>query len=167
MSAMGNIYYKFWSYNVYGISFVKYLSTEWRARAMNLLENKEFLRGLLRQSDLLNTVNGGVSLPSFSVQSSEEVITVKVSAPAVSFEAYKILLDHKNLIIYAEVSDNKGEDSEEGASVKYPLFMRSFEIPSMVDSDKIEAYFEDKQLRILLPFKNQQRLQRLVPIKSI
>jgi HSP20 family protein len=131
---------------------------------MDLLKNKDLLRSLLRQSDLLNTINGGVSQTSVSMNKSAHGIVIRMSAPSVPVEAFNILLDYGQLTVFSEIH----EQEEEGENkMRVPMFMKTFTIPCTVDTDKMEAFYESGELRILLPYKNQESLRRQLPISSI
>lgn len=134
---------------------------------MNLLENRELLRGLLKQTDYMNTVNGGIAMTSVKVGKTDSKYEIKVNAPSVGAECFNILLDYNKLTVYSFLPQ---ADSEEGMSdlFKIPTFIKTFDIPPFVDPDGIEALAEDGKIKIILPFKSSpDNAQRMIYIKNI
>ena len=135
---------------------------------MNLLKNKELLKSLLKQIDIFNTINGGASMPAFEVVNNPGNMVIKVSAPGVPSESYHIWLDHLNLSVLAFMMKNVEEVAEGGDNaVNIPMFVRTFQIPPNVDTDNIEAFTEEGVLRIILPYKGQDKLQRQINVKHL
>ena len=131
---------------------------------MNLLENRELLRGLLKQTDYLNTANGGTSMTSFEFSKSEFNFVITIKSPSMSAEAFHIMLDYNQLTVYTVLDGF--DDFEDDDLVKIPLFIRTFEVPSFVDIENIEAVYENEELSILLPFKSpQENAHRMIDIK--
>lgn len=118
---------------------------------MDLLKNRELLRGLLQQGDMLNTVNGGVVEPRFSMQEDEFGIVIDIVAPTVSAEHFDIVLDNHRLSIAADINDPLLAADQQ---FKMPLFTKFFDLPSEVDLDVVEAVHDGHELKIILPFRN-------------
>jgi HSP20 family protein len=130
----------------------------------NILQNKELLRDLLRHVDLFNSINGGTVMTSIDVVGYEDRILVKVSAPTVNVDAFNILLNYTRLTISIWI---KEEHAGKRRPVLVPMFAKGFDIPALVDLDKIEALFEDGELNVILPFKEiEESLQRTIEIKE-
>ena len=128
---------------------------------MNLLDNKELLRGLLKQGDLVNTVNGGSIMPTSEVQNTEQGIIIKLIAPSIPVESLRILLDKNMLNIYSTIkTTNYNED------IHFPLFVRTFDVPPIIDTNKIEAYFEEGEISVLMPYKDKNSMQRFISVKA-
>gem|GEM_PF-6354200 len=75
-------------------------------------------------------------------------------------EHYSIFLDHRSL----SVSTHAHHPFQDEARF-VTMFDKTFKIPSYVDSDGIKAYFQDKTLKVTLPFrvmtKDQKRRIRI------
>lgn len=136
---------------------------------MNIMKfiNNNILKGFANQLDLLNTMNGGVSMTSVDVEQTDNSIIIKVSAPAVSPEAFDVLVDFNKLVVMSElknqplVSEPSGDDN-----FRIPMFFKVFDIPFFVDGNDIEAIYEDGELNIILPIKETgKQLQRKIDIK--
>ena len=137
--------------------------------SQNLLENKVLLRDMLKQIDLLNTINGGTASTSVDVTGTLDSIIIKVSAPTVPVEAFNILLDYTKLTvsIFAKEEMNVEISDKWEMPALAPLFMKTFDLPAFVDLDKIEAVHENNALSVILPFRDTtESLQRLIDIKE-
>lgn len=118
---------------------------------MNILKNKTFLRDLLRQGDLMNTVNGGVRKTKFSVKKVGNDILVEVSNPSIMPESFNFTINKNELLINVMRSDKSFSN---GQPIMYPLFYKAIQIPYYVDINKIEATFENGKFKILLPYND-------------
>lgn len=139
---------------------------------MNILRNKELLRDLLIQSDVLNTINGGTSMTSMDVVTTKDCFIVKLKAPSVPVEAFNIVLNYNKLTIFTEVrsqmEDEESLSEESEDLVKIPMFLKTFDIPFLVDPEKIEAVYEDNEVKIFMPFKeDSENLLRKINIKYL
>jgi len=134
---------------------------------MNLLNNKESLRSLLRQSDILNTIQGGSVLTRSETSFTEDCMIIQVYAPSVNSNAYNVVLNNNELIVFSILTvDTKGSTPEELMAV--PFFLSRFNVPAKVDTDKIEALIENHTLRIILPFHPKQKnTLRQIKVKQI
>lgn len=133
---------------------------------MNLLENRELLRGLLKQTDYLNTANGGTSMTSFDLVRNDYSFVISVKSPAMPADVFNIMLDFNQLTIYTVLAGFDEFENDEDELVKIPIFIRTFEIPSFVDIENIEAIYENEELKVFLPFKSpQENAHRSIDIK--
>lgn len=132
---------------------------------MNLLNNKELLRGLLRQGDLINTINGGVSMTRVVKEQYDDEFVITLSAPGLSAEAFNVVLNENQLIVFSVLPDS-GID-QDNQLFNIPLFYRSFELPAYIDVDNIEALHDDNALRVELPFKKNDMNFRKIDIRHL
>lgn len=132
---------------------------------MNLLNNKRLLRGLLQQGDLLNTINGGVSMTNLVKEQRENEFNLIISAPSLPASSYNVVLNGRQLIIFS-ILPNSGERVEDQL-VNIPMFYRSFDLPSYIDVENIEAIHDDKELMVVLPFKESARYNKKIDIKHL
>lgn len=134
---------------------------------MNLLKNSDLLKGLLKQGDILNTINGGVSLTSVKTKQNDDHFLITISAPSVSTEAFNIVINQNQLVVYSVLQEMKrGESARE--VINLPMFYRTFNIPLYVDKKKIEAVHEESELKIILPFKEfPEKTWRKIDIKHL
>ena len=130
--------------------------------------NKDMWRGFANQADLINTLNGGVSMTSFNVTETNKDIVINVSAPSVRPESFNVFVDHSKLIVFSLINNEKDNDLDLEERLNLPLFYKQFDIPFHVDGNKIDAVYENGKLKITLPFKkNGIGLQRKIDIKNL
>ena len=118
---------------------------------MNFLDNKTFLRDLLKQVDLMNAVNGGVRKTEFSVKKVGNDILIEVSNPSIAPESFNFTINKNELLINVMRFDKSFSN---GQPIMYPLFFKVIQIPYYVDINKIEATFENGIFKVLLPHNN-------------
>ena len=118
---------------------------------MNFLNNRTFLRDLLKQADVMNTVSGGVRKTEYGVQKVGNDILIKVSNPSVSPEAFNFTVNKDELLINVLHVEKSFISNQQ---LMYPLFYKVVVIPYYVDINRIEATYEEGIFKILLPFNN-------------
>lgn len=115
--------------------------------------NKNQMKQLAHQFNLMNTVGGGVSKTSVEVLDFEDKTELKIFAPGVNPEAFKIFINNNQLMVFSIISENEASIQ----SFIAPLFSRSWVLPPYVDDEQIEALQEGNVLKIVLPFKNSSK----------
>lgn len=103
--------------------------------------------------------NWGFSTPSVNVKEAEDKFTIEVAAPGLNKENFKLHLENEVLTIAAEVKKEQ-ENKEENFTRRefsYGSFKRSFTLPKSVDTEKIEANYENGILNINLPKKEEAK----------
>jgi HSP20 family protein len=133
---------------------------------MNLLEKKEQLRLILKQTDLINTMNGGVVDTAVNIIRSESRIVINVSAPSVSGKAFKVLLNQDQLTVFSLLTVEDFPYTR-GEFTSVPMFIKTFEIPANIDLDNIQAEQNDDELNVTLPLKDGNRSQRIFDIREL
>lgn len=119
---------------------------------MNL--NQNALAGSGKYIDLLNTINGGVTMTTVEVGQNEEGVFVHLQNPSLGGENYHVELKPTHLTVFTTLEPaDEFQDQEEENKVVVPTFIRNFPVPGNVDEDKIEATFENGVLTIFAPFK--------------
>ena len=131
---------------------------------MNLLEHKDLLHGLLKQGDVLNTLNGGGAMTYVEEQEYEDHLVLTFWAPTVPAEAFNVVLNQNTLVVFSLLPSATANDGEVG-SFNIPMFFRKFELQNYVDADNIEAVHEDDRLSIIVPFKNNGYPLRKINIR--
>ncbi len=117
---------------------------------MKLLKNE--LAGFGNQIDLLNTVNGGVTLTTMRVEQDQNGYTVILQNPAYNEENYHVELKPNHLTVFTTLEP--APQNPEHLKMVVPTFLRHLPIPANVDTDKIEAIYDEHQLIITAPFKS-------------
>lgn len=113
--------------------------------------------------DLLNTIGGGMAMTNVSAIENANNLIVKLKTPCTEAENYHLEIVDNVLRVFSTVHLDSNEDES-----KTPFFVRGIPIPYYVDSDKIEAIFEDKELKIFLPYNDKfKAAPKVVEIKQL
>ena len=111
----------------------------------------------------------GVSIPAVNIIEKDSGFEVAVAAPGKTKEDFNIELDNDVLTISAQ-EQKEAETKEEGRFTRrefsYSTFKRAFSLPDTVNSAKIEASYENGVLNIVIPKKEEAKVQakRLIEI---
>ncbi len=107
-------------------------------------------------------------VPAVNISETEGYYHIELAAPGLKKEDFKIALDKDVLSISAEV---KTEDKQEGKKINrkeysYSSFVRSFNLPELVDHAHIDANYTDGILKIDIAKKEEAKFQtREISIK--
>ncbi|AKD02742.1 Hsp20/alpha crystallin family protein [Pontibacter korlensis] len=127
---------------------------------MKLIKDKEFLRNIAHQIDLLNTLGGGVSETYVDIKKYKKGAVINVWAAGVSPESFKVVLHNNQLTLFSVLHN------EENPQMAAPMFNRTFILPPQVDLGRIEAVHEDGQLQVRLPYYEGINQPREIQIKQ-
>jgi len=109
----------------------------------------------------------GITMPSVNIIENGEYYRVEVAAPGMQKNDFKVELDNNVLTISSEF-ENKNEKKEENYTRRefnYGSFQRSFTLPEdVVDTDKINAKYNDGVLNIMIPKREEVKPQ---PVRTI
>jgi HSP20 family protein len=118
---------------------------------------QDFSRG----SDELAT--GGTFVPPVDIYENEQGITLKMEVPGVSQDDLNINLENNTLSISGERKFEKNEKEENFHRIerRYGSFTRSFTLPNTVDSEKVNANYENGILSIQLAKKAEAKPKQI------
>lgn len=111
----------------------------------------------------------GGQVPAVNVEDSVEGFKLEVIAPGFEKGDFKLNLDRNQLTISVQKEQNS-EQSEKGVKkytrqeYKFSSFKRTFGLPVSVDTEKIEASYENGVLLVTLPKKEEAKPK---PARSI
>lgn len=131
---------------------------------MNLLQHKDLLRGLLKQGDLLNTLNGGAAMTYVEEQEFEDHSLLTFWAPTLPAESFNVVLNNNALVVFS-LLPSAGTEPEVG-SFNIPMFFRKFTLPAYADAENIEAVHEEDRLSIIIPYKSNGNPLRKINIRQ-
>jgi HSP20 family protein len=96
---------------------------------------------------------GAVWVPAVDVSETDDAINVKVEAPGVGKDDFKISVTNNVLTVRGEKRMEKETSEENYHRVErvYGSFYRALELPTMVQADKVKANYKDGVLSIVLP----------------
>ncbi len=112
----------------------------------------------------------GFNTPAVNVQETDNDFKVELAAPGLSKEDFNIELDNDTLIISSQTKSEKETKENAGKYTRkefsYGSFKRSFNLPEIVDNASIEAIYENGVLAVIIPKKEEAKIQpkRLIEI---
>jgi HSP20 family protein len=121
-------------------------------------------KGTGGQIDLLNTLYGGSTQTRMDVQREEERLVIDLSAPGVSPKAFNVLVEGNKLVLYTLLVQNSDEI---GQRLAVPMFLKVVDIPAFIDAEQIEAEYQYGQVKVYLPFKDEEHYHRKIDIKNL
>lgn len=111
----------------------------------------------------------GQMLPAVNILDKEDVFEIEVAAPGLKKENFQINLNQHTLTIGYKEEENQEQKVENYArrEFKFRSFKRSFNLPQIVDFERISASYLDGILHLTLPKKEEAkaRPERLIDIK--
>ena len=123
-------------------------------------------RVVRRIMDFNGFVEEGLWRPLVDVRENTKEIVVDVELPGVDPKDVKITVEKGTLSIEG---DKKLEKKEEGDFYRteryYGAFIRSFSLPTSVDSEKISASYDKGVLKITIP-KKKEAVPKQIKIKG-
>jgi HSP20 family protein len=119
-----------------------------------------FLEGDLFDWSNRNFSETNTTLPSVNIRENADAFDVEMAAPGFSKDEFKIELNNDLLTISSEKKVeneiNEGENFSR-REFSYQSFSRSFTLPNTVNSEKIEAKYENGILKVSIPKKEEAR----------
>ncbi|MFD0861285.1 Hsp20/alpha crystallin family protein [Sungkyunkwania multivorans] len=109
------------------------------------------------------------SVPAVNIKEDEEGFSIELAAPGLKKEDFNISLDNDVLTISTE-KETKSEEVEgqyTRREFSYSSFERSFNLPETVNTEAINASYEDGVLAIALPKREEAKPEpkRLIEIQ--
>jgi HSP20 family protein len=136
---------------------------------MNNLFDDLFPREFLNWG-LANNSSTNTTIPAVNIKETADNFEVEMAAPGMTKNDFKVELDGNKLTISSEKDEEKELKEGERYTRKefsYQSFQRTFQLPrDVVDSDKIEAKYENGVLHLLIPKQEhaKQKPPRMIQI---
>lgn len=135
--------------------------------ALPMLLDNFFNRDAFREGNL-NFYDASTSIPAVNIKENADGYALEMVAPGMAKTDFKVELDHDVLTINAEKSNQTSEDGEGVYSRKefsYQSLKRSFTFPQdLVDTERIEAKYQDGILHVKIPKKEEVLRSRIKQI---
>lgn len=102
-----------------------------------------------------NLFNGNGTLPSVNITEDDKAFTFKLAAPGLEKKDFKVETDNGMLTISSKKEKESKEEKENYCRKEYSYssFSRSFQLPDNSLPEKIDAKYENGELKLTLPKK--------------
>jgi len=110
--------------------------------------DREVMRMLADSGDLVNTINGGMSLAHVNKYTNSDHYLVTVKVPGVNKRSLKVELHDNHLFVFQLMHLEDGID--------IPYMVASVELETNVDRQGVRADYTGKALNIVLPFNESE-----------
>lgn len=119
----------------------------------NFFENETFNRNFHRNC----------SVPAANISETDNDFTIALAVPGLSKDDFKVEIENNLLTIYSEKSESKEENTDNFTRKEFVVgsFSRSFTLPKSVDSEKIQAQYNNGILNVVLPKKEEEKNAKL------
>ena len=99
--------------------------------------------------------------PAANIIENSESFNLEIAAPGMVKDDFKINLENNILTISAEVEDQKREEGKNYSRKEfyYGSFSRSFTLPKTIDLENIKADYESGILKVMLPKKDEAKIE--------
>lgn len=99
---------------------------------------------LAQIAKVMNVIGGGITSHHSNLIRNNNHYLLIVKAPGVSADQFTIELHNENLFVFQNMNFD--------ASMKLPYLIHTMKIPADVDFEMIHAEYEDKTLKVIMPF---------------
>ena len=134
---------------------------------MNLIKRNSFLPSSTSLFDDLfsrdlfdwSQTGGNGLVPRVNIRETDDGFAVELAAPGMKKEDFQLELDNDMLTVSSETSTNEEEQKQNYTrkEFSYNSFRRSFYLPNTVESEKINARYEDGILSVWIPKKEEAK----------
>tara|TARA_R100000789_G_C2975209_1_gene141861 strand:+ start:188 stop:655 length:468 start_codon:yes stop_codon:yes gene_type:complete len=139
------------------MSLIKRNEANWLPSVFDDMFKTDWLGGTTNVNSI------GTSIPAVNIQETEESFSVEVAAPGKTKEDFNIELENDVLTISSEDKKENETTEKNGRYTRkefsYSTFKRAFSLPDSVDSEKISAQYNNGVLEILLPKREEAKVQ--------
>lgn len=107
------------------------------------------------------------TLPAVNIKETKNDFNLEFASPGFSKKDFKIDLEDNILTVSAEKENEKREETDTFTKKEfsYNSFSRSFTLPKSVNSEKIDAKYNDGILKLSIPKKEEAKLLHKKEIK--
>ncbi|WP_223034384.1 Hsp20/alpha crystallin family protein [Hanstruepera marina] len=111
------------------------------------------------ETGLLSNFNHGITLPAVNIKEDNENYSLELAVPGMTKDDFNLELDNEILSIAVEKqTDNKIENENyTRREFGYSSFKRTFTLPDTVDTEKINAKYENGILYVHIPKREEAK----------
>lgn len=108
-------------------------------------------------------LQAGTFIPPVDVYEDEHNVVLKLEVPGVNEQDLDIQLENNTLTVKGERKFEKEEKEENFHRIerRYGSFVRTFRLPNIVDSEKVEAHYDKGVLRISVAKKAEAKPKQI------
>jgi len=101
--------------------------------------------------------------PAVDVYEDEHNVTLKIEVPGIDEKDIDVRIENNTLTVHGERKIEKEEKEENYRRVErqYGSFIRTFTLPTTVDSEKVSANYDKGVLKIALPKKAEAKPKQI------
>jgi HSP20 family protein len=105
--------------------------------------------------------------PAANILENPDSFELHIAVPGLKKDDFKINLDNSILTISVELEDQKNEEGKNYTRKEfyYGSFSRSFTLPKTIDLEKIKADYDSGILKVMLPKREEARIEMKKEIK--
>jgi HSP20 family protein len=118
-------------------------------------------------SDVLTPESKLNSVPAVNITEAKYKFMVAVAAPGLSKEDFKINIENDVLTISAEKKEEVKEEQNNFSrrEFSYTSFQRSFNLPETVNTENVNASYENGILTLNIPKKDEAKAKQVLEVK--
>lgn len=126
-------------------------------------EVERMFRSMLTPSGGEAPATAGAWSPALDVEESEDAFTLHVELPGVDPDGVEVSLEENVLTITGERSFYRGREAEGFRRIerRFGRFHRAVRLPDRVDSERVEATYENGLLTIVVPKAEEAKPRRI------
>ncbi len=110
-------------------------------------------------TEFMSNFNTGITLPAVNIKETNDQFVLELAIPGMKKSDFSIEVDNKILSISSEVkTENQTEESNyTRREFGYSSFKRTFTLPDTVESDRVNANYNDGILLVRLPKREEAK----------
>jgi HSP20 family protein len=118
-------------------------------------------------NDLSDFFGKRVCDPAANILENPDSFELHIAAPGMMKDDFKINLENSILTISVEMEDARNEEGKNYTRKEFYFgsFSRSFTLPKTIDLDKIKADYDNGILKVMLPKKEEAKVEMKKEIK--
>ena len=116
-----------------------------------------------------NTEERANFVPATNIVENEKDFRIEISAPGFTKTYIKVAVENETLIVTGEHKEEKNETKENYTrkEFNYGSFTRSFTLPENINTETLEAKYENGILSIVLPKRTEEKVKAVKEVKIV
>ncbi len=106
--------------------------------------DKNLTHSLAQSAAVMSVINGGITMPVMSLEKATNKYIFNIQLAGVDPDDFSVEIDSPNLFVYHQMRFDE--------EMEVPYMLQRLVIPANVNFEKIRAEFDEKTLRVVMPF---------------